>query len=66
MKIVTLNVLVDEKDADTVANHLAKQARVHDVCGLADFCSRKSIVIQDHGVTVANFKKVRMPSPLSD
>ena len=53
LRMVTLNVLVDEEDANTVLDHLWKETTDPDVCGLADCCDRMGIVI--HGYSMLGY-----------
>jgi hypothetical protein len=50
MRRVTLVVEVAEnKNAKAVIDHLVKEANDPNICGLADFCNRKGIVIRAAG-----------------
>lgn len=45
MKIVTLNLLVEDEDAETVANHLANYARVNSAL-------HSLVVVKDFGTFI--------------
>lgn len=52
MQIVSLNILVSDEDAAELANHLAREARLVTVCGVADYCNRSRIKIEGFGTLI--------------
>ena len=52
MKLITLNIVVDDAHSEALATHIVRSITDTDLCGIGDYVRRIGAELTDHGVLV--------------